>query len=193
MPLYRIFIRTIEIESWSGIESDAFVLKVVNAMTSDFNILSMDSATLVVAVLVGCFCLVAIWSSITRRSPDEVLPAIGPKAKGVFLAVRYRVHGAEDTAPQTGHMMTLALNRVSFVSNVSARKGQTIDFDLGSVVGFPERGAHASAVVASCRVIGRGPDTYLITVNLRKLSPDIRQPLAAFISQLAAPGRLSHA
>ena len=159
--------------------------------------LGSDNAGMLVTVLLACFFLVAMWSSLSRAWPDRSLPGMGPRARGVFLAMRFRPTDGSRTSSQptaqTGHLTALDLQTARFVSPRFLGRGESVELDLGTLPEFPASGSKVQAEVVSSRTLASSPETYLVTVRFPSLRETERAPLRAYIGQLTGASRLSPA
>lgn len=164
------------------------------------DLFTSDNSTMMVSILVGLLCIMAIWSSLTRMHPDQLLPSTGHKAKGIFLTIHFRAtkDASKSDAVETGHLMTLGVHSAELVSNRDFKRGDRLDLDLSTLPAFPLEGASDSvkdvvAEVHSTRKLEGEPAAYLITMHFPELGPQVREPLLSYIGQLATSGRLSPA
>lgn len=150
--------------------------------------IGIDSGSLAVMALLAGFFLIALWSAVTRMHPEELLPAFGPRARGVFLSVRFG-----DRQPTTGHVTRIGMRVATIVSPKFFGKGDELDFDFDSLPDFPHPGGKVKVRVVSASNMGGHPATYLIKVRFPELETDSRQSLRQFIDTLTSPGIVSHA
>lgn len=148
----------------------------------------------ILMALLALLVFLAIWSSVTRLRPDEILPQIpGHGVRNLFLRMRFRdAVGAKEKSE--GYLMSLSLRKATFVTSKRVQRGDHLRLDLDSLPGFPESGPDAimEANVRASRKLGGDPETYLVTVRLVAKTVEAREPLSAYIHQLSGTSRTDH-